>query len=498
MASLLIRDAHVLDLDLPFERADVLIQDSRIAQIGANLDIRADRTLDAQGKVLMPGLVNGHTHSSQILERGYGDRLPLDAWIVGALNGGPPPDLHTLYVLAAWSALAQLKSGCTASLDHIGAAFDSVDDGMDALMQAYVDTGVRAAVAMSVGDLDFFQTLPRSLVTDLPTPTMEQTPVPAADLLSAAARFLDRWKNKVERVQPFIGPSAPQRCSDELLSGCFNLAETYDTGIHSHVLEARSQWFACQERFNMSPVAYLERRGWLSSRLSCAHGVWLSEDDMRRLSASGAAVVHNPVSNLRLASGVANLQQLLATGTTVALGADGAASNDNQNMWEVVKLTGILHRVYGPRTAWVSSETALRLCLEGGASVMRQRIGSIRPGYQADLVVLAGADIFLRPKDLMINSLVLGELGQSVETVIVAGDIVMENGRSTRIDERRLLEDVRQVVQSSLEHLDARRAFLEERWPYVDRLLSAVEAQLDEPFGVVQPGRAIIAPSLSV
>jgi cytosine/adenosine deaminase-related metal-dependent hydrolase len=490
MASLLIRDAHILDLDLPFERADVLIQDSRVAHIGVNLDMPADRTLDARGKVLMPGLINAHTHSNQILERGYGDRLPLDAWIIGAINGGPPPNARTLYVLAAWSALTQLKTGCTASLDHIGAAFDSVDAGMDALMQAYVDTGFRAAVAMSLGDLDFFQTLPRNLVPDLPTPSMDMAPAPAADLLAAATRFLERWKGKVARIQPFVGPSAPQRCSDELLSGCFSLAETYDTGIHSHVLEARSQWFACQERFGTSPVAYLERQGWLSPRLSCAHGVWLCEDDLQRLSASGAAVVHNPVSNLRLASGIANLQHMLAAGTTVALGADGAASNDNQNMWEVVKLTGILHRVYGPRSAWVSSETALRLCLEGGASVLRQQIGAIRPGYQADLVLLGGADIFLRPKDLMINSLVLGQLGQSVETVIVAGDIVIENGRSTRIDEDRLLQDVRQVVQSSLEYVDARRSFLDERWPYIDRLLSAVEAQLDEPYGVVQPGRA--------
>lgn len=498
MASLLIRDAHILDLDLPFERADVLIQDSRVARIGVNLDVSADRTLDARGKVLMPGLINAHTHSNQILERGYGDRLPLDAWIIGAINGGPPPDAHTLYVLAAWSALAQLKTGCTASLDHIGAAFDSVDAGMDALMQAYVDTGSRAAVAMSLGDLDFFQTLPRTLVTDLPIPSMDLAPVPAADLLAAATRFLERWKGKVERVQPFVGPSAPQRCSDELLSGCFGLAETYDTGIHSHVLEARSQWFACQERFGTSPVEYLDRQGWLSARLSCAHGVWLSEDDLQRLSANGSAVVHNPVSNLRLASGIANLQQMLAAGTTVALGADGAASNDNQNMWEVVKLAGTLHRVYGPRSAWVSSETALRLCLQGGAAVLRQQIGAIRAGYQADLVLLGGADIFLRPKDLMINSLVLGQLGQSVETVIVAGEIVIENGRSTRIDEEQLLQDVRQVVQSSLEYVDARRSFLDERWPYIDRLLAAVEAQFDEPYGVVQPGRALPGRPLTV
>jgi cytosine/adenosine deaminase-related metal-dependent hydrolase len=419
--------------------------------------------------------------------------LPLDAWIVAALNGGPPPDPRTLYALAAWSALTQLKTGCTAVLDHARAPFETVDAGMDALMQAYVDMGFRAAVAMSMGDLDFFQTLPHGLVPELPVPSMDRVPVAADALLSAATRFLERWKNKVERVQPFVGPSAPQRCTDELLSGCFALAETYDVGVHSHVLEARSQWFACQERFGMSPVVYLDNQGWLSDRLSCAHGVWLSEDDLRRLAGTGAAVVHNPVSNLRLASGIANLQRLLATGTTVALGADGAASNDNQNMWEVVKLTGILHRVYGQRSDWVSAETALRLCLQGGARVMRQAIGAIKPGYQADLVLLGGADLFLRPKDLMINSLVLGELGGSVETVVVAGEVVLEHGRSTRIDEDRLAREVQAIVHASLEHVTTRQDFLDERYPYVERLLSAVEARQDGPPGVLVPGQPLLA-----
>src|SRR5579859_4911232 len=134
MASLLVRAAHVLDLDRPFEPADVLIEGSQIARIAPRLDVQADRTLDIAGKVLMPGMINGHTHSSQILERGFGDGLPLDAWIIAGATGGPPLDPRALYVLAAWSALVQLKSGCTACLDHAGMPFDAVDDGYDAIM----------------------------------------------------------------------------------------------------------------------------------------------------------------------------------------------------------------------------------------------------------------------------------------------------------------------------------------------------------------------------
>lgn len=487
MASLLIRGAHVLDLDLPFERMDIFVEDGRIRQIGNVGERSADRTIHADGQVLMPGLINGHTHSAQILQRGFGDRLPLDAWLLAAVNAAPMPDARTLYVLAAWSALLQLKSGCTACLDHALVPFPIIDAGYDAVMQAYVDTGFRAAVAMSVGDLDFAATLPRGdVLADMPSLDWQVTP--ASDLLAAGERFLERWQGRSERLQPYLGPSAPQRCSDDLLQGCFQLARTYDTGIHSHVLEARSQWFACQERFGASPVAYLRERGWLSDRLSCAHGVWLSPDDMCMLADAGSVVVHNPVSNLRLASGIANLQELLTNRTRVALGADGAASNDSQNMWEVVKLTSILHRVYGERANWVSAEQALRLCLDGGAAVLRQSVGAIKVGYSADLVLLGGQDIFLRPKDLMINSLVLGELGRSVQTVVVAGEIVLDNGVSTRVDEHALWQEANAIVQASVADVAGQRAFFDARWPYLDQMLASIEQTPGGPPCVVKPG----------
>jgi cytosine/adenosine deaminase-related metal-dependent hydrolase len=199
MASLLIRQAHVLDLDLPFERADVLIEDSRIVQVAASLDVQADRSLDASGKVLMPGLINAHTHSGQILERGFGDGLPLDAWIIAAVNGGPPPDPRTLYVLAVWSALTQLKSGCTASLDHASAPFDSVDEGYDALMHAYVDTGFRAAVAVSMGDLDFFRRCPAVWCPSCPCPAWTEFRYPRTRCCAApgASSTVGRTKSTV-------------------------------------------------------------------------------------------------------------------------------------------------------------------------------------------------------------------------------------------------------------------------------------------------------------
>jgi 5-methylthioadenosine/S-adenosylhomocysteine deaminase len=438
---------------------------------------------------VMPGLINAHTHSGQIVDTGLGDNLSLDQWIVYAAYGGPPLTDQDAYALAAWSALTQLRTGCTACLDHPFVPLSNVDGASDAIMQAYLDTGFRAAVAIGLSDMDFFQTLPIHLLPDDKPPSADSPPPSAQQQLSTARRFVQRWQGKSERVRPYLGPSGPQRLSDELLAGCFELSRELDVGIHTHLLEARSQWFACQERFGGSPVVHLKRRGWLSPRLSCAHGVWLSTEDMRLLADSGAAVSHNPISNLRLASGIANLQLLLSSGVAVALGADGAASNDNQNMWEVVKLAGTLHKVYGKRRNWVSAAEALRLCLEGGASVLRQDLGEIAPGAAADLIILGGPSIFFHPKEQMIASLVLSELGQSVEMAIVDGEVVLENGRATKINEDYLRQQVAEYVEKSHGWLPRREETWARQRGYLDRLMTAVDRAEDGPEGVILSGR---------
>lgn len=478
MASVLIKNGHILDLRLPFEQADVLINGDRIIRVQAGIEQSDARVIDATGRVVMPGLINCHTHSRQIMERGLADNEPLDMWLIRAAQSSPILTERELYALTSWSVLVQLKTGCTACLDHArfrGPEFTQA--GFDAVMQAYIDTGFRAVLAVVISDIDFFQSLPLQLVKGETVPSMGgHGLVRASDLLATVREFLKLWQGKKARLQPFIGPSRPDGCTDELLTGSFDLSREFDAGVHMHVSEVRREWFACQERFGTTPIAHFKRQGWLSPRLSCAHGVWLESPDMQLLADSGAAVVHNPVSNLRLGSGVANLQGLLSHGVTVALGTDGASSNDNQNMWEVLKLTATLHKLYGHRTDWVSPAESLRLCLEGGARVLRQQIGAVQPGCQADLVILGGPDIFLRNKDQMIASLVYGELGQSVETVLVDGEIVLDQGRSTRVNETRLRGEVASILEKSNRTTTEREKLFAERRLFIEKVLTAVEA----------------------
>jgi 5-methylthioadenosine/S-adenosylhomocysteine deaminase len=474
MSSVLIKNGHLLDLTLPFEVSDVLIENDRIAVIGTNIAAAADVVVDATGKVVMPGLINAHTHSGQILDRGYADNCPLDLWLLHTMAGRRDLSEEEIYTLTAWSVLAQVRTGCTACLDHVNVGLDKFESSSAAVMQAYVDSGFRAAIAPSLVDLDFYAAMPVH-VLDEPPPTIGRTLVTTANLLDSAREFLTAWKGRSGRVQPYLGPGAPQRCSDSLLDGLFALSDEYDTGIHTHLLEARSQWFACQQRFGCSPVAFLRDHEWLSPRLSCAHGVWLNEAEAEMFAESGAAVSHNPVSNLRLGSGIFNLSMALSKGVPVALGADGAASNDNQNMWEVVKLAALLPSIYGHREQWVDACEALRLCWAGGAHVLRQEVGAIRPGYQADLVILGGPELFLRAKAQMIPSLVYGELGQSVETVMVAGEILLQDKRFLRVDEQRLHDQAAAIVAKAVAAMPEREALFQERRGYLDRVLAACD-----------------------
>ena len=482
--SILIKNGHLLDLTLPFEVADILIEGDQIVRIGKDLPGPAAVVIDAAGKVVMPGLINAHTHSGQILDRGLGDNTPLDVWLLHLTTGALPLSEEEIYTLTAWSVLVQLKTGCTACLDHATARADQFEQVTDAIAQAYVDSGFRAALAPSVVDMDFFRTLPIHLLPGEEPPSTGRPVASTAALLGAARRYLSKWTGRNPRIQTCIGPGAPQRCSDELLAGCFELSEEFDAGVHTHLLEARSQWFACQERFGCSPISFFHRNGWLSPRLSCAHGVWLSEADAELMAETGASVSHNPVSNLRLGSGVFNLQMAVAKGMPVALGADGAASNDNQNMWEVLKLTAILHNLYGRQSQWIDACRALQLCWEGGAHVLRQRIGAIRPGYQADLVILGGSEVFLRAKDQMIPSLVYGELGQSVETVLVAGEIVVQNHQLTLLNEARLHDAAAAIVERGVAQMADRDEAFHERRGYVERLLAACDCLEGPPVRV--------------
>jgi cytosine/adenosine deaminase-related metal-dependent hydrolase len=246
-------------------------------------------------------------------------------------------------------------------------------------------------------------------------------------LLQFMASFFDRWQGAHPRVAPMVGASAPQRCSDHMLSLLAKLATERNAHFHTHVLETKSQIVATRHRYGRSVVAVLDELGLLNSRSSFAHCVWMDSHEFAAVRDAGAVVVHNPISNLRCGSGLLPLADLLTNGVTVGLGADGAASNDNQNMFEAMKFASLVHTLYGDHRHWPQPLDIFKAGLQGGAAALGVNAGRIEPGYVADLMLLNLDRHVVSETDTMVASLVLAEHGESVSTVIVDGAVAVRD-----------------------------------------------------------------------
>jgi cytosine/adenosine deaminase-related metal-dependent hydrolase len=475
-----LRQGWLFEPDAPFEQADLLIHGGRIAERGSRLDVpRGADVVDASGHVVVPGLINAHTHSNQALERGLADNLPLDRWMVLASYGGAGARLTSedLYVATAFGALQMLRSGCTAVVDMArvdqGADFDAE---ADAVVHAYQDVGLRAVVAVQYSDLDFFDSVPLHLVNERP-------PLPArppGDLDRILAN-VERWTRRVQRMEDptisaMLGPSSVPRCSDALFEQSARLATRLDVGMQTHLLSARSQVALAQHRFGKRTVERLGELGCLSPRTSFAHAIWLDDTEIAMLADAGAPVVSNPISNQKLGAGIAPLQALRDAGAVLALGTDGASSNDSQDMWETVKSAAILHKTYSSADRWVSAWDALRWCWRGGAAVTGQRVGTLAVGACADLVLLRLDRILKLPAEFMANQMVYAGPGASVDSVYVQGRCVLERGRVVGVDEDLIWRSAQRVADRLYGAIEVRLRTDAEAAPALTSLEAAVSA----------------------
>ena len=462
---LVIRGASVLDPDRPLAVADIHIVDGVIAAVGDVGPTAGTPEIDGRGMIAMPGLVNAHTHSGQHLDRGIAPNLPLDLWLMWVVYGGIPFSPDDSYTLAMSGALEMLRTGCTAVLDHAWVPADGFDDHVEAMASAYADAGIRCGLAPMIQDRDIFESMAFG-DGDAPPPLGE--PVDPLLLVEAMERFLTDYADR-PRFTPMVGPSAPQRCSDDLMVGLTGLAHAHDAPLHTHVLETRSQVVATRERYGRSVVEYLDDIGALTDRTSLAHGVWMDADDFARVQAAGATVVHNPISNLRCGSGLLPLAGLLDQGVSVALGADGAASGDNQNMFEAMKFAALIHTTSGPFRAWPTPEAVWRMCLTGGAGALCAPIGRIAPGNRADIVLLDTERHACLDRDALVRSLVFAEHGESVHTVLVDGKVVVDGHTSlTAPPDHRAKERALQLRIN--ESLPQRQAMLDRYGPLLEAI----------------------------
>lgn len=426
--------------------ADVLLRDGVIAAVGApGLQALDAQRIDAAGCLVLPGLRNGHTHAHGALARGaVPDRISLEGFLAHAPALIGQRTLDDVRLSATLTAVELARHGCTACIDMAGELPSPSVEGILAVGQAYADVGIRAVIAPMVSDRSLYQAYP-ALTASLPSALRAQAeafaPPRARELLAVLREAQERWPFDRDRVQLGVGPAIPLHCSDELLAGCGALAREFDVPLQTHLLESRLQ--ALAQGGVESTVARLARLGCLTPRTSLAHGVWLDDEDLARVAASGATLVHNPSSNLRLGSGLARLRAWLDAGARVALGTDASNTSDGQNLFEATRLASYLSRVATPDwQRWIDAPQAFALAT-GGARV--------QAGERADLVLLDLAQPHYVPLRHPLRQLVFGETGAGVRRVLVAGRTVFADGRVTGIDEAAL----RQRAQERAAALDA-------------------------------------------
>lgn len=480
MTTLVLRNGRVLDLEHDGARGDVVAVDGIIVAVGAQAAAEYVSgpdvvEVDVAGDIVIPGLINAHTHSNQTIEKGLCDALPLDAWMVLASYGGAGARLtpRDLYVSAMAGGLEMVRSGTTAVLDCARSDAEWIDEGMEAIMQAYIDLGLRANVAVQYADLDFFSSIPISLVPE--GGALRRPPVaPPEQVLAAATAFLDRWTDRTPLVRPMLGPSSLPRCSVALFEASLDLARERGARLQTHLLSAASQVTVAQERYGVSTVEYLGRLGGLESWASFAHAIWLDDTEIELFAQTDAVAVHNPASNLKLGAGVAPVPQLLRAGAKVAIGSDGASSNDTQNMFETLKLSTILHRVHGPQASWPTASDGLGMCWTNGAAAMGTDLGRISVGARADLVVLDADYVWPAPADQLRQKLVYGELGSAVRSVYVDGKVLLSDRRITTVDEAAICAEARDIATRIWNTLPDRLAAFEKVRPVLERIETAV------------------------
>lgn len=455
--------------------ADLLIEDGRIAAIVAPGEALPDdaELVEATDRLVMPGLVNAHTHSHLAIAKGISRSWTLELHLHNGPWTGGGQNLDDRHLLAQASAAEMLLKGCTACYDLVLELPTPSPDGMFATAAGYLDAGMRAVVTPMLADRTFWQAIP-GLRDSLPASaqaSVDAIRLASSDVsLAACERILAEWPHDREMVRPGLAPTIPLHCSDEFWRGARALADRFGAPMHAHLAESKIQAISGRARYGMSLTAHLGRLGILGPDFTAAHGIWLDADDLAILARNGASVAHNPSSNFRLGSGIANVPAMVAAGVSVGLGSDACSCSDHQNLFEVMRLACYLSRTasFDPDD-WLTPADVFDMATRGSARAlgMQDLIGDIRPGLAADLVFLDLGTVNFTPLNDALYQLVFAEEGRSITKVMVGGHTVVEDGRLTTIDYPALRDRLNARAQEIFAANAPRRAELAAIEPFV-------------------------------
>lgn len=418
------------------EHGAVAVRGGEIIAVGTQDDIDAQfdaaERVSGENRILMPGLVNGHTHSAMVLFRGMADDLDLMTWLqkyIFPMEGRyvDPDFIAVGSELACWE---MIRGGTTSFVD----------------MYFYPD------VIAGVVDRCGLRAIISAPMIDYPSPGFKGWD----DSFKAGVEFVKQWKGKNPRIMPALAPHAPYTVSRAHMAEAAGAAKALDVPISIHIAEDKAEIATIADREGSTSIELMRDTGMLDVTTIAAHVVWPTESDIALLADSPVGAIHNPTSNLKTAAGIAPIPAMLDAGVKVGLATDGAASNNNLDMWQEIHFAALLHKGNGLDPTVVPASAALDLATRGGAEAVGLDgiTGAIEPGLRADMIQVSLDDLRLAPLYDVMSHLVYAAGAQDVVTTIVDGQILMRDGKVLTIDEdglRARVEAIAAKIRADLE-----------------------------------------------
>ncbi len=467
----LIRGGRVYDRDGDIHRPpvrDVIVEHDRIAAVSdeggpaAAVILQAADTgkpgvqvIDARGMLVIPGLVNAHYHSYDVLCKGMFEDMPFDIW---ALHSQPgywgKRSAAELRMRTLIGALEALRHGIT-TIQDFNSLVPQDEETLDVILSAYAEIGIRVVFSIAVRDkaaLDIAPFMPPDLPEDVRA-IVEGVP-------GDAQRDLDFVRAQILRLSPLpprlhwaLSPSGPQRATRPLLEGLAALSEEFDLPLFTHTYETRAQLYRARTDltdFGGSFITYLRATGLLTKRTTLAHSIYLTPQEIAEIAEAGTGVVHNPLANLKLKNGVAPLLEFKRAGINLALGCDNCSCSDCQNLFQAMKMYALLAQGMDGEPSGVLACDAIDAATIGGARAvgLAGQIGEIKPGMRADLSLIDLTDYAYQPFNSAARQMVYSETGRAVHTVMVDGEVILQNGEPKKVRTAEIRAELTQIMQN--------------------------------------------------
>lgn len=423
----LVTNAYVLDMvgEVPnIEKKDILIENNIIKKIEKDIDkeIEVDEKINAKNMLVMPGLINTHTHLAMSIFRGYKTDKKLMDWLENAIfpveDKLQPEDIYWNSYL---SCLEMIKSGTTTCNDMYL--------GMNKTVEAINDTGLRAVVAWCIKD-------------DSIKDKVEQT-----------REYAKRYNtDKNGKIRIYVSADAPHTCNPDTIKLCVDLAKELNTGLHIHLAETIDEETKIKSRYDKRSTEYLNDLDVFDVPVVLAHGIYVSDSDIEILKKIKGGISHNPISNCKLSSGICDVVKLRKNGINIGLGTDGIGSTTTMDMFEEMKTAAYLQKVNTMEPSSISAYDILKMATIEGAKVlgMENEIGTLEPGKKADMIFIKTDKLHMCPANDVCANLVYSSNGADVESVMIDGKVIMQNRKMLNLDEKQVMRQVKKIAKRLL------------------------------------------------